>query len=101
MAIPAIAPAERPECAGDDVVPASVEAAAAGAVVLLGADVAVGVEALVVVKGSVASSGHGWPGVSMKVESLANCFWFTKEVVALGLITPTICQSIHDPLAPQ
>ena len=45
----------------------------------------------VVVKGSAEpSEGQGSPGCSMKVELLASWRWVTKEVVALGLITPTI-----------
>ena len=99
IAIPAIAPVERLEWC--DEVLALVETPVTFAVGLLGVDVAVGVEAAVVVKGSSASSGHGCPGVSMKDESLANCFWFCRDVVALGLTTPTICQLIHDPVAPQ
>ena len=43
-----------------------------------------------VVNGLASSAGQGSPGRSMKVESLASCFCVTRDVLALGLITPTI-----------
>lgn len=54
-----------------------------------------------VVKGVSASLGKGSPGNNMKEELAANCFWISSETLALGLMTPTICQSMHDPGAPQ
>lgn len=42
------------------------------------------------VKGFSSSEGHGSPGRSMKVDSLASCFCVTSDVLALGLTTPTI-----------
>lgn len=55
----------------------------------------------VVGKGSSASFGNGSPGNNMKDASLASCFCFSKDVVPLGLMTPTICQLMHEPGAPQ
>lgn len=62
---------------------AELVAAAAAAEVEVGA-------ADAVVNGSSSSLGHGSPGSNMNVESLASCFCASKDVVALGLITPTI-----------
>ena len=46
--------------------------------------------ALDVVKGSSDSAGHTSPGSSMNVEFLARAFCVTTEVVAFGLMTPTM-----------
>lgn len=89
MAIPAIAPEERLEWCEEE--PSLVPAALAPNVELVVGAVALAVGAdEVVTNGLSPSSGHGWPGNNMKVESLASCFWVTREVVALGLMTPTI-----------
>ena len=57
---------------------------------LVAAAVGVDVGAAEVVNGSSPSAGHGSPGRSIKVESLASSFCVCRDVVALGLITPTI-----------
>ena len=98
MAMPAIAPLDRP----------LLELAAAGGLEVSDAPDEVPVEDAVseevdedVGNGVSASSGKGSPGNNMKEELAANCFWTSSETLALGLMTPTICQSMHDPGAPQ
>ena len=89
IAIPAMAPLERPAlacgAAASDVVaaaPAEVCDAVGEEPAPLDADVVNGFPS--------SSDGHGSPGRSMNVESLASCFCVTRDVLALGLITPTI-----------
>jgi hypothetical protein len=53
-------------------------------------DVGTDEEVVVVLKGFVSSLGHGWPGSSMKLDSDARSFCCCSDVVAFGLITPTI-----------
>ena len=91
IAIPAMAPPERPELC--DAATAALDVAAAA--VWVGEeelDVEVGVEAAApLLKGSgVLSNGQGSPGWSMKVEFSANSFCRAREVEAFGLMTPTM-----------
>lgn len=60
----------------------------------------VAVEVAVVANGS-SSFGHGCPGNKLKDEFAASAFCTSRLTLALGLITPTIWWSIHDPGAPQ
>ena len=100
MAIPAIAPVERPwpwlsfdSEFEPDALPVADELPVAEAVEEL--------VVVVVVNGVSDSLGQSSPGRSIKDELAAYCFWTSKDTLALGLMTPTICQSIHDPGAPQ
>lgn len=85
MAIPAMAPAERFECWDDE---GSSEVVAAGALEPVG--VGAGVVLSDSLNGFSSSAGQGSPGSNMKVLSSASCFCVTSDVVAFGLITPTI-----------
>lgn len=96
MAIPAIAPVERPWLWLS--VASEVELEPADEPVV---ELPVGAADVDVVKGVSASFGQSSPGRSMKDELAAYCFCTSKETLALGLITPTICQSMHEPGAPQ
>ena len=89
IAMPAIAPAERPELLLD----------AAGVLVGGGAavddvDVAAAVDAaadeLELENGLFSSAGHGCPGSSIKVEFFAFCVCTSTDSVPFGLIPPTI-----------
>ena len=51
--------------------------------------------------GRLPSGGKGSPGLSMYAESFASRRWFSREVFAFGLITPTIPYVIQDPTAEQ
>lgn len=97
MAMPAIAPVERPWLWLSAAAEVELEPADEPVVELpVGAE-----EDVDVVKGVSASFGQSSPGRSIKDELAAYSFCTSKETLALGLITPTICQSIHEPGAPQ
>lgn len=85
IAIPAMAPGER----GEGELEGAEEEVAAGALEWVAVGVGVEVEAEVV-KGLSSSSGQASPGRSMKLEFLASSFCVTRDVLALGLMTPTI-----------
>ena len=91
MAMPAIAPEERlEECLGAG---ATLDVAAAALVLVAEAElvvVDVGAPAPLEKGSGVLSAGHGSPGCSMKVEFMASCFCTDREVVAFGLMTPTM-----------
>lgn len=73
MAIPAMAPDERPEWPCELVAPAEVAAEELAPAGDVAEDVAAA-EVLVVVNGSVSSSGQGSPGRSMKLDCDARSF---------------------------
>jgi hypothetical protein len=95
MAMPAIAPPERPELP-----PLLLEGAAETADVVAagGAEevdvavavVEVGADEVVVVKGLVSSDGQASPGWSMNVEFFANWVCSNTDSVPFGLIAPTM-----------
>ena len=95
MAIPAMAPAERPLCELDETAAAVVvEAGAvdAGVLVALGfVDVGATVALLDEPwNGSSSSDGHACPGCSIKLEFFANAICVSMLVVPFGLMTPTM-----------